>query len=104
MKVKYGDQIVEVLTIGALAKEINRTPAYLRKMIERGLLPEANLRTAGGQSKSGEQVEGNRLYSRELVTELKTVFQNVKQGREMSIEQKQAIFQAFENEKLRLNL
>lgn len=93
--IKIGDLIVQCCTISELAKACNLSTKTIYKHIERGNLPEANIRGSVGNV---------RLYSKELVATLADVFSKVWQGKKITVEQRLIIVKAFMEEKKRLKL
>ena len=67
-----------------------RSRSSFLKLIDRGIIPDANFR---------DEQDG-RLYSKDvLVPALKEIFKGIGQGRAITIEQKMEIVAAFEDER-----
>tara|TARA_Y100000034_G_scaffold29728_1_gene36173 strand:+ start:49882 stop:50223 length:342 start_codon:yes stop_codon:yes gene_type:complete len=98
------EEPVEFLTLKELATECGRSREGLKKMIKRGILPEANFRTPSrvisrGENE-GERMLGYRLYSSEvLVPRLANFIKNeIKQGVRITSEQKCELLMMFNEE------
>ena len=65
---------VELFTVGALAKALNRSFILVRYWNNEGFLPDAPYRMPSKKDKYGTMRKGNRLYSRAMVEYLVTVF------------------------------
>ena len=95
---------VEFLTIGELSELCGRTTYALRKLVQKGILPDANFRLPEGTNKYniavGKEPGGIRLYSKEiLVPRIVKVFKGIKRGKAITIDQKKELLQAFMYEK-----
>lgn len=98
------DEPVEFLTIGEVAKLCNKSTDALKKLTQRGILPDANFRTPPIINKNGVETEGYRLYSKEvlvprLVEFLKT---KVSQGVTITHEQQRELYKMFSEERAEL--
>lgn len=97
---------VDFYTLAELAHVCGLAPGSFRKYIQKGIIPDANFRKPGREyfNKSLNAkvtVAGARLYTvGSLAPKLKAVFSQVKQGRSMTVEQKQLIIKAFQEERL----
>lgn len=62
---------IEFLTLGEIAKLCDRSTEAFKKLIARGILPDANYRTPrvtiGRGEREGTKVAGYRLYSKEFL-------------------------------------
>ena len=65
---------VELFTVGALAKALNRSFILVRYWNNEGFLPDAPYRLPSKKDKYGTMRKGNRLYSRAMVEYLVSVF------------------------------
>jgi hypothetical protein len=65
---------VELFTVGAIAKALNRSFILVRYWNNEGFLPDAPYRMPSKKDKYGTMRKGNRLYSRAMVEYLVTVF------------------------------
>jgi hypothetical protein len=92
---KLGNVVKQVLTISEFAKVIGRSVETVRKMEDRGIMPQSNYRMP--PYKDGRQ--GPRVYTLDLALSIKSVMEEVSQGREITLEQRAKIASAFENEK-----
>ena len=95
---------VEFLTVEETAKKCGRSRHAFLKLIARGILPDANFRTAPKVVKRGDKIgdviKGYRLYSKDyLVPKLIVLFRSIKQGRAITMGQKKALADAFVYEK-----
>lgn len=92
-------RIVEVVTISGLAELSERSQKTIRKMMERGILPEANIRTP-----ETPKQEGSRLYTYNMAIDVAKIIKNFAQGVKVTENQKQAIRDLFMHEKIEYNL
>lgn len=94
----YG-KLRKVVTIGEMAKMLNRQTITLRKYEERGILPPPNFRMPNKKTKIESKAHlGDRLYTMELALEIKEILSTVSQGVPISDEQKRQIREAFQKE------
>jgi hypothetical protein len=98
-KVLLKGKIVEVVTIGQLAEMCGRKVITLRKMEERGILPEPVIRGKSMTNKSGDKLPGKRLYSINFAKKIAEILKNVSQGVAITNEQKRQITLAYQEEK-----
>lgn len=95
---------VECITILGLAQMSNRSAIAIRKMIEKGILPEANFRGTpvlfSRGVNAGVTFKGQRLYSMELAHDLsKYIKSNLRRGSKVTDRQKLNIQKIFEIER-----
>jgi len=95
---------IEFLSIGELAELCGRKKITLLKLTTRGIMPEANFRTAPNEIKKGlrkgEFVKGYRLYSKEfLVPKIVEFMKGVVQGKQITLEQRSELITMFQNER-----
>ena len=102
-RIKIKGKILEVVTIGQLAKMCNRSVSYIRKMEQRDIFPFAKIRDNSKYDKSGNKLVGNRLYSVTLAKRLAEILYEVKQGVKITNEQQRQIWIAFQNEDIFIN-
>jgi len=98
MRVKINGKVFDVVTIQEFASECGRETNTIRRYEQRGILPQANLRT---QTKfiNDKAYAGKRLYTKTLVTKIANIFLSVTQGTPITGEQKRLIAVAFQEEK-----
>lgn len=105
-QMKLNGKLVKFYTIAEVAKAAGKTGAALRKLMERGLLPEANYRSSSVEIKtgerSGEKMKGSRLYSEAIYPELVEWLKSVKQGSKISPEMELSIRRLFESERSKI--
>ena len=99
----------EFVTLGELAKMSGKTTDSMKKLIKRGLIPDSNLRTPPKKitygERIGELIEGDRIYSLNiLVPVLVPLLKSITQGKRITIEHKVKIYDAFEMERIKLNI
>lgn len=98
--VALGSSTHEFLTVAGLAGVLRyktkngglkaRSRDALLKLIDRGIMPDANFRDA----------QDGRLYSKDvLVPALREIFKGIGQGKAITIAQRQEILQAFDDER-----
>ena len=92
---------VEFLTIGEVAKLCNKSTDALKKLTQRGILPDANFRTPTTYTNDGKEIEGFRLYSKDyLVPELVDfIKKKVRRGVTITVEQKTELYDMFGRER-----
>ena len=95
---------IEFLTIGEVAKLCNKSTDALKKLTQRGILPDANFRTPPIKTKNGEETDGYRLYSKDfLVPKLVDFLKNkVSQGVTITHEQQTELYEMFSEERKQL--
>jgi hypothetical protein len=98
-KVLFNSKIVECVTVGELATMCDYATITIKKMEERGIMPQPNIR--GKAMKNGEL--GKRLYSVKLAEALVPILAQIVNGVKVSDETKRQIAVAFQNEKQFLN-
>lgn len=99
---------VEFLTMGEVAKLCNKSRDALRKLTERGILPDANFRSPdilikNGENK-GETIEGYRLYSKDILVPklVPYIKENIKKGVLITREQRLELIEMFNEERTKL--
>lgn len=102
--IKKGKPPVSFYTIEEMASLCGRTRHAFLKLVQRGLLPDANYRSPSKVIKAGDnrggKVEGDRLYSVEVLAPLLIeIFRGIKRGRQITIQQRARLIEAFEKEK-----
>lgn len=103
-RMRLGDYLVDVVTIKELAKLCGRSLPTIRRHIERGNLPDANIRTPDIVRPDQRTILGARLYTVELAKKVAAVFQEIQQGVEISEDQKRRINEAFNDERLKYKI
>lgn len=98
---------VKFYRISEMAALCGRTNKAFYKLIDRGIMPDANFRTPNRIIEKGHlrgsEMLGERLYSVDyLAPKLIEIFKTVKQGRTITIETKQALWEAFSYEREKL--
>lgn len=108
-KFKINGSLVECVTIKGLADMAKRKPISIRKLIQSGVLPEANfcgtpvVWTKG--EKAGETVKGQRYYTMALADMVAAYIKsNFVSGRTITEKQKLHLKKLFEKEKQLLNI
>lgn len=92
---------IEFITMGELAKLCGKSKETLKKLTNRGILPDSNFRTNPVEIKRGERqgeyIEGYRLYSKQfLVPKLAPYLKkNIKRGVMITREQHLEIIEMF---------
>lgn len=99
-------KVVTFYTIAEVAKASSKSTHALRKLMERGLLPEANFRSQGIQihtgARAGEQIMGARLYSEAIFGDLVRWLKSIKQGRKITPEMEGVIRALFASERTKI--
>lgn len=103
--IQAGKNPVPMVTLAELAWHCGkRSKLTLLKLITLGVMPDANYRlprkpnTRGALA--GQNIPGQRLYSLNvLVPVVSRIFEDIKQGRQITHDQKNALIQAFVDEK-----
>ena len=106
---KYNEELYEFCTIEEIAKKSGRAVRTIRKFIERGILPESNLRMPSSYTKGSEfnpvrEIKGARIYTKELAENIIAVIKTFREGIPVTEKQKQEISNAFNNERVKLKL
>lgn len=99
----FKGKMYEFCTINEIAKGSGRSLSQIRKMIERGIMPESNLRLPPVNTVNG-QIAGARIYTKELALNVIEVIKTFRQGIPVTNEQKDKINKAFMDEKVALEL
>lgn len=105
MKLKPGGDSYEFLTMGELADLMGRSKDSLKKLTEKGIIPDSNFRTKkvliNTGARKGEYIEGYRLYSKDFLAPMLVDFfkEEVRQGKQITIEQKSKLITMFEMER-----
>lgn len=100
VKISDNHDPVECYTISEAARACNRSRHQFKKLIGRGIMPDANYRLPADHiDPSSPFNSGIRLYTGFLVSKLKPIFTNIKQGRRITAEQKKAFADAFLEER-----
>jgi len=92
---------IEFLSLGELAELCGKSKEALKKLIIRGILPDANYRTPKVKSRDGSMIEGYRLYSKNVLAPKlsKYIRENIHRGKLVTIEQRSALIILFEEER-----
>lgn len=105
MRLKAGGTVIHFLTMGELADYCGKSKESLKKLTERGIMPEANFRTPKVAIKKGlkkgKLLEGYRLYSRDFLAPKIVEFMKneVKQGQQITLEQRIKLMNMFQEER-----
>ena len=101
LKITNNKPAIEFLSLGELAEICGKSKEALKKLILRGILPDANYRTPKIASKNGAMIEGYRLYSKDiLVPKLSAYIRaNIHRGKLITIEQRSTLINLFEEER-----
>jgi len=102
-KKTFRGKMYEFVTINEIAKGSNRSLPVIRKFIERGILPDSNLRMPSIVTPKKE-IMGARIYTKQLAEKLCEIIKTFRQGIPVTEEQKAAINKAFNEEKTELQL
>lgn len=95
---------IDFFEIEEMADKCKRSKYTFYRLIERGIMPDANFRTPDRVIqrgvKRGKKLKGSRLYSSEfLAPKLISFFKGVKQGRTITHEQREELIKMFLEEK-----
>lgn len=92
---------IEFLSLGELAEICGKSKEALKKLIFRGILPDANFRTPRIKSKTGDMIEGYRLYSKDILVPKLSEYikKNIHRGKLITIEQRSELINLFEEER-----
>ena len=96
---------VEFYSLGELAELCGRSKEALKKLTERGILPEANFRSPKSLikrgNKKGQYIPGYRLYSKEFLAPKLSEFirKNISQGKLITIDQRAELMIMFQQER-----
>lgn len=98
------EEATEFISMSELAKLCNRSKDSLKKLTERGILPESNYRTSKSLitvgAKKGQYIKGHRLYSKNfLAPKIAEFMGGVTQGKKITTEQKMELINMFQAEK-----
>lgn len=101
---EQGELEFEFHTLTELAEECGRSKVAFFKLMERGIIPDANIRGPRREikrgSRMGEHLAGPRYYtSYFIVPKLVEIFAGITGGRKITDEQRLAIKEAFEQER-----
>lgn len=105
MKVTPEGDSYEFLTMGELAELCGRSRESIKKLTEKGILPEANFRTKSVTikkgAKTGQQIRGYGLYSKDFLAPMLAEFlkEEISRGKQITIEQKSKLMTMFESER-----
>lgn len=105
---KAGAKPIEFLTMGEVAKLCKKSRDALKKLTDRGILPDANFRTPNILVKSGERqgqfIEGYRLYSKDILVPklVPYIKKNIKKGVLITREQRLELIEMFNEERTEL--
>ena len=105
---KAGAKPVEFLTMGEVAKLCKKSRDALKKLTDRGILPDANFRTPNILVKSGGRqgqfIEGYRLYSKDILVPklVPYIKKNIKKGVLITREQRLELIEMFKEERTEL--
>ena len=98
-------EAVVFISIGELAELAGRKRVTIRKLIENGIMPDANFRTPRCKInkglRKGEFIEGYRLYSKDFLAPklVKFLKEEVTQGKKITIEQRLKLIKLFQEER-----
>jgi len=96
---------VEFLSLGELADLCGKSKEALKKLTERGILPEANFRSPKSLikkgHKKGQYIPGYRLYSKEFLAPKIAEFvkSKVSRGKLITLEQRAELMIMFQQER-----
>ena len=99
---------IEFLTMGEVAKLCGKSTDALKKLTQKGILPDANFRTPkiliNRGERQGQYREGYRLYSKEFLVPILAPYikKHFKQGIQITREQKLELITMFNNERKEL--
>ena len=105
LKVGASFESVEFITLGELAELSGKSKHSLLKLIERGIMPDANFRTPDKQVKHSPNpdrvIRGNRLYSLEVIVPTLSSYlrDNITQGKKITYEQQVELMDIFQKER-----
>lgn len=101
-KMRVSGKVVTFYTISEVAKAAGKTPAAIRKLIERGILPEANFRSKSNVERDGVPVPGTRLYSAAIYDDLIAWLKSVKRGSKINDDMLHTVVLLFDQERSRI--
>lgn len=96
---------IDFLTMGEVAEMCGKSTDALKKLTQRGIMPDANFRTPKIEIKvgqrQGEFMEGYRLYSKDYLVPKLVPFikKNFKQGIQITREQRLKLIEMFNEER-----
>lgn len=105
LKIGASSELVEFITLGELAELSGKSKYSLLKLIERGIMPDANFRTPDKQVKHSADpnrvIRGNRLYSSEVIVPSLSAYlrDNIMQGKKITYEQQVELMNIFQLER-----
>ena len=102
-KMKVDGKVVTFYTISEVAKASGKEGCTIRKLIERGLLPEANFRSTKTVirvgNRAGESIPGVRLYSEAIYEDLTRWLRSVRKGSKITPEMSLEVTRLFKSER-----
>lgn len=98
------EQPIEFYSLGELAKLCGKSKEALKKLTERGIMPEANFRTPKSLirkgKKEGQYIKGYRLYSKEFIApKIIKFMRGVSRGKQITLEQRSELMSIFQEER-----
>lgn len=101
LKITKDKPAIEFISLGELADMCDKSKDAFKKLIMRGVLPDANFRTPKTFDKNGNEVEGHRLYSKDVLVPklVPYIRKNITQGKLVNIQQKSELITLFEEER-----
>lgn len=98
------EEPIEFVSMGELANICGRSKHTIKKLIERGIMPDANFRTPKALikrgEKKGEYILGYRLYSKHfLAPKIAKFMEGVSRGKQVTPEQKSELVSIFQSER-----
>lgn len=101
LKISRNKPAIEFLSLGELAEICGKSKEALKKLILRGILPDANYRSPKIKAKDGSDIEGYRLYSKDILVPKLSEYikKNIHRGKLITIEQRSELIILFEEER-----
>jgi hypothetical protein len=101
-KMQIDGKVVKFYFISEVAKASCKTGGALRKLLARGLMPEANYRAKSVVSRDGVPVPGARLYSEAIYPELVAWLKSVRKGSKITDKMQLHITLLFKSERQKI--
>jgi len=96
---------IEFLSMGEVADLCKKSKEALKKLTERGILPDANFRSpkvlVKRGDRKGEYIDGYRLYSKDFLVPKLVSFikKNISRGKQVTLEQRSELINMFKEER-----
>ena len=103
--VKADKDPVEFISLGELAKLCGKSREAIKKLTERGIMPDANFRSPKvlirKGEKKGQYIDGYRLYSKTFLVPKLVPFikSNISRGKLVTLDQRAKLISMFQSER-----